>query len=134
LQYLARMLVFRSLAIGLLGACALLLSSGPVVQVRMLAEPYAPTSAVERAAREARHADALPQSVIDVAPGVTAAQLASLVRLAPGEHVTTIDDLPVEGDLGAGVLLAGLELRARRYIDLGVTGPAGTRRVVVLLH
>jgi hypothetical protein len=77
---------------------------------------------------------ALPPSVIDVAPGVSASRLASLVRLEEGEHVTTIDDQAVNGDIDAGVRLAALDLRARRYIDLGVEGPRGARRVLVLLH
>jgi hypothetical protein len=154
------MLLFRSLTLGLLGACFLLIATRPTfvvhrdcsLQTPMVAATQrppvrhlsgrtaafgvgadgAPLAALP--AVEVSHPTALPPSVVDVAPGVSASRLASLVRLDEGEHVTTIDDQAVSGDIDAGVRLATLDLRARRYIDLGVEGPRGTRRVLVLLH
>lgn len=117
------MLVFRSLTIGLLSACFLLLITRPIVEVRMTRGPRLHVSL-----------PAHPPTIIDVAPGVSGAQLASLIRLAPGEHVASIDDAAVNGDLGAGVVLAGLDLHGRQFIDLGVSGASGERRVLVLLH
>lgn len=121
------MLVFRSFAIGLSAACFALLVTTPAVQVRVAHEH------VHVAAP--RGAPALPApSIIDVAPGVTPSQLAAMLRLTGGERITSIDDAPVAGDLGAGIVLAQRELRSRQFIDLGVAGPAGERRVLVLLH
>jgi hypothetical protein len=120
------MLVFRSLAIGLLGACMWLLATRPFVQLHVREQPP-----VLRAAPSAMSE---PPTVVDVASGVTGAQLVSLVRLGPNEHVATIDDRPVDGDLEAGAHLASLDVRARRYLDLGVRGATGSRRVLVLFH
>lgn len=125
------MFAFRSLALGLLGACCLLLAARPPVTVIThtpafaFAEPRTPwcSSHVPRA-----------PTIIDVAPGASAADIARLVVLEPGERITAIDDAPVAGGLDAGVALASSELGGRRYIDLEVAGDAGTRRVLVLLH
>ena len=116
------MLVFRSLTLGLLGACFMLLLTRPteirvVQQSRQHVAPMPPTA-----------------TIIDVAAGVTSAQLAALIRLAPGEHVASIDDAAIVNDVGAGVALASVALSSRRFIDVEVAGPAGTRRVLVLLH
>jgi hypothetical protein len=126
------MLVFRSLAIGLLSACFVLLIMRPAVEVRM-APRWAPRWADNVSRGFVPRPVAVP-TIIDVAPGVSAAQLATMIRLAPGEHVASIDDAPVSGDVGAGVALGTLDLRARHFIDLGVASDVGERRVLVLLH
>jgi hypothetical protein len=149
------MLLFRSLTLGLIGACLLLVATRPTVEIHRSCAMEPPMLAVAGHAHPARPVvDArgstmraaatvlpavarpvtLPPAVVDVAPGVSASQLASLVRLEEGEHVTSIDDRAVAGDLDAGVKLAALDLGSRRYIDLGVEGPRGARRVLVLLH
>ncbi|HEY1552480.1 MAG TPA: hypothetical protein VGG28_31850 [Kofleriaceae bacterium] len=113
------MLLFRSLAIGLLGACCLLLATRPPAQV------------VERVVYRAAAPSA---TLIDVAAGVAPAQLGGLVKLLRDEHVTAIDDRPVGGDLDAGAVLAQLETRPA-FVDLEIDGGAsGHRRVVLLLH
>jgi hypothetical protein len=116
------MLVFRSLAIGLLGACFLLLVTRPNVRVERELVPIA------------QPAPPAPATIIDVAHGVSADQLAGLVRLGPGEHVVAVDDRPVAGDLDAGVLIASGDATAKRYLDLTIGGGAGERRVLLLLH
>jgi len=129
------MIVFRSLAIGLLGACFWLLATRPVaIVVRDQPPQPSPLDDVRRLSGIGLAAPAQPPTIIDVAPGVTAAQLPSLVQLQNGEHVTTVDDTAVAGDLDAGRAIAELSLHARSFIDLGVTGPRGERRVLVLLH
>jgi hypothetical protein len=122
------MLVFRSLAIGLSAACFALLVMRPTVELRVAEAPTLSTTEPQPQALPA-----LP-TIIDAAPGITPAQLALAIRLAPGEAITSVDDVSVIGDLGAGVVLASREMRAGRFIDLGVEGPAGPRRVLVLLH
>jgi hypothetical protein len=115
------MLVFRSIALGLLGACFLLLVTRPT-QLRIerevvpVVQPPPPP----------------PATIIDVAHGVPPAELAQLVRLAPGEHVIAVDDQRVETDLDAGAMMASSY--GRSYLDLTVGGVAGPRRVLVLLH
>ncbi len=118
------MLAFRSLAIGLLGACFLLLVTRPT-QLRIERE-------LVPVAQPAPHASA---TIIDVAHGVPAQQITQLVRLDPDEHVVAVDDHPVTGDLDAGALIASNDLSTKRYLDLTVGGGvSGERRVLVLLH
>jgi hypothetical protein len=115
------MLLFRSLAIGLLGACCLLLAMRPPAQI------------IERDRLVYRQA-APSATLIDVAAGVAPTQLGGLVKLQRDEHVTAIDDRPVSGDLDAGAVLAQLDARPA-FIDLELDGGAsGHRRVVLLLH
>jgi hypothetical protein len=115
------MLLFRSLALGLLGACFLLLAL----------RPAALTHVVDRVVyRQAAPAATL----VDVAMGVPATQLGSLIHLDAGEHVISIDDRPVTGDLDAGAVLAQLSSRPA-FVDLEIAGGhGGQRRVVLLLH
>jgi hypothetical protein len=123
------MLVFRSLAIGLSAACFALLVMRPTVEMRVVEVP----AATPAQPRLARAAPVLP-TIIDAAPGITTAQLAMTIRLQPGEQIVSLDDVAVTSDLSAGILLASRDLRARQYIDVGVAGPSGERRVLVLLH
>lgn len=119
------MLVFRSLSVGLLFACFALLVARPAVELRVshesagtaLADPAPPVP-----------------TIIDVAPGITAMQLATTIRLAPGEQIVAVDDIAVAGDLGAGMVLATRDLASRQFIDFSVAGPEGERRVLALLH
>lgn len=117
------MLAFRSLALGLLGACFLLLVTRPT-QLRIERE-------LVPVAQPAPHAAA---TIIDVAHGVSAPQITQLVRLDPDEHVVAVDDRPVVGDLDAGAMIAANDL-SKRYLDLTIGGGvSGERRVLVLLH
>ena len=118
------MIVFRSLALGLLGACFLLLVTKRYEVVRARAPAPRPAYVVSVPAA----------TIVDVASGVPASQLAALVHLAPYEHVIAVDDHPVVGDLDAGSMIASRETRWRTYFDLTVATPAGNRRVLVLLH
>ena len=116
------MLVFRSVAVGLLGACfLLLLTRGNPVRIERELVPVlqAPPPAA---------------TIIDVAPGLTAGEIVKLVRLAPGEHVVAFDDQPVTDDLDAGSIMRATEARSGRFLDLTVDGSRGERRVLVLLH
>ena len=117
------MLLFRSLALGLLGACVMLLAHRPECEIR-----FAPSSVVARASAPPSAA------IVDVAPGIAAAQLGPLVRLAPGERVIAVGEHAVSGDLEAGAVLAALDARSGSYVDLTVAGAVGPRRVLVLLH
>jgi hypothetical protein len=127
---MAAMLVFRSLAFGFLATFIAGIVLGP--------RDFHPGSWPPRAA-EPSHVFLEPPrepapAIIDVAPGVTTTQLASAIRLAPGEHISAVDDAAVSGDVEAGLVLATRELRSRQFIDFTVIGPAGERRVLALLH
>jgi hypothetical protein len=130
------MLVFRSFAIGLSAACFALLVMGPTVEIHeCFTGPTQPEAQLARAAQgQLAHAAPVLPTIIDAAPGITAAQLAMTIRLQPGEQIVSLDDVSVTSDLSAGILLASRDLRARQYIDVGVAGPSGERRVLVLLH
>ncbi len=147
------MLVYRLLytfAIGLTLGCALLLVPRQPIQVAPYIEIALPPSIEQTrpspvdgepfptlALHDLRVAAAWPAAaptIIDVAPGITAAQLALAIRLAPDEYIVGIDGVPVQGDLDAGVQLASLDRRSRQFLDLQVRGPVGERRIVVLMH
>lgn len=119
------MLAFRSLAIGLTAACFALLVTRPMIELRVVESPPAASSASV--------APPAP-TIIDAAPGITSEQLALTLRLEPGEQIVSVDDTAVGGTVGAGVALASRERRAGQYIDVGVAGPDGERRILVLLH
>lgn len=128
------MFVYRSIALGLLGACCLLLAMRPPITVISHA-PGQILVASSRAAAVPLQACVAPGStIVDVASGVTASQLAGLLRLLPDEHVVAIDNTPVTGTLDAGVALASVELRPGRYLDVSVKSDWSERRVLVLLH
>jgi hypothetical protein len=115
------MLLFRSLSVGLLAACVCLLAQRPIQRVVQV--------------EHERELVAVPRSpaptIIDVAPGLTATQIAQLVRLAPDERVTSVDDQPVTGNLDAGTVI---EPHDRHFVDLTVASRTGERRVLVLIH
>ena len=119
--------VFRSFAIGLSAAFLALLVMRPAIVLRVVPAPVA-----LQAPHGAPHVPA--PTLIDVAPGVSASQLASAIRLLPGEHIIAVDDVSVSGDVDAGLALASRALHSREFIDFTVFGPAGERRVLALLH
>lgn len=121
------MLVFRSLAIGLLGACVILLATRPPYEMRWVREPGA-------AVCPQRLATSSQVDVIDVASNVSAVELAGVLHLGPEDHVTAVDDRAVRDDIEAGTRIAAIALRPDRFIDLTVAGRDGSRRVLVLLH
>jgi hypothetical protein len=118
------MLLFRSLTLGMLGACLYMLATY---------EPPAPAPAPEREPLVVRERPNV--TVIDVANGVSPWTLAELVRLDAGEHVQTVDDLAIGTDLAAGAAIALHAVVVHHgFIDIGVDGPHGSRRVLMLLH
>ncbi len=124
------MFLFRSLSVGLIGACCLLLATRPQTAV-VLAN--SPPILVMPAADEPT-CDAPPSApgvtVIDVAPSVTGELLAQLIALASNERITAIDDVAVRDGHAA---LSALALDGRQYVDVHIASDAGaTRRVLVL--
>lgn len=73
-------------------------------------------------------------NVVDVAPGVAPAQIAALIQLSPGEHISAIDDRAPASDLEAGALLASLTPHPGAFLDVTVSSATTQRRVLVLLH
>lgn len=118
------MLLFRSLTIGLLGACVLMLARvGPsrtTIVTPTAAAPVAPGSTA---------------TIVDLAPGLSSGVVPSLIRLAPGERVVAVDDQPVENDLDAGAAITARPRGTKTFVDLEVAASTGEhRRVLVLLH
>ena len=70
----------------------------------------------------------MPTTVVDVAAGVPAERLPSLVQLAPGEHVRWVGDQASANDLDAGAALAS---RGHGFVELYLSSG---RRIVLLLH
>jgi hypothetical protein len=134
LQLHLAMFVYRSIALGLLGACCLLLAMRPPITVVSHAPGQILVASSRDAAAPLRPCVTPGSTIVDVAPGVTASQLAALLHLLPDERVVSIDDVPVSGTLDAGVALASVDLHRGRYLDLGVKNDFSERRVLVLLH
>lgn len=121
------MFLFRSLTIGLLGACILLLA-------RIETAPPAPVATAMPTIAMTQPMPVTAATIVDVAPGVRASDVPGLIRLAPGERVIAVDDRRVEIDLAAGVAIANRAPSAGAFVDLDVEGAGGHRRVLVLLH
>jgi hypothetical protein len=122
------MFLFRSLTIGLLGACVMFLVKlaptrpAPIATIAMTES--APPVAVTAAA-----------TIVDVAGGVRGAEVSSLIRLSPGERVVAVDDRRVDTDLAAGAAISNRVNGSGGYVDLDIQTPDGPhRRVLVLLH
>ncbi|MBV8756926.1 MAG: hypothetical protein JO257_06620 [Deltaproteobacteria bacterium] len=100
------MLWYRSIVVGLLGACCLLLAQRPRVELRapLVIKPGIST-----------WDGTLPPTIVDVSPLVAQDQLGALVRLQPGEHVVAMES-------------------PQRYVDVTIAGPFGQRRVLLLQH
>jgi hypothetical protein len=140
------MFVYRSLSLGLIGACLLMLATKPTVIVQgALPLERAALHPSSRAARgnvgagpwecvEPAASTASTATILDVAAGAGAADVARMLHLAPDEHIATVDNAPVAGTLGAGVALANTTFYANLYIDIEVRSPRGDRRILVLLH
>jgi hypothetical protein len=73
-------------------------------------------------------------TLIDVAGTASPQTIISLVKLNPGERVATIDDTRVDNDLIAGIAIAERAHARDSFVDLGVVGPLGPRRVLLLFH
>jgi S1-C subfamily serine protease len=117
------MFLFRSLTIGLLGACVLLL-----VRADLSGRTTAPPPALDHSAPTAA-------TIVDVAPGVPGATVSSLIRLSPGERVVAVDDRAVDSDLEAGVAISTHPPTSGAFVDLEVASGEGEhRRVLVLMH
>ncbi len=121
------MFLFRSLTIGLLGACVMLL-----VRVRVDTSYVTVIEAVTQPAPQQTPATA---SIVDVAPGLRGWEVSSLIRLSPGERVIAVDDRPVDSDLAAGAAIAARAPSGGGYVDLEVERADGLhRRMLVLMH
>jgi hypothetical protein len=72
-------------------------------------------------------------SVVDVGASVAPSALATLVGLRSDERVSTVNDLPVDEDLDADLLIRSMA-RPGGFLDLTVSGAATERRVLVLMH
>jgi len=125
------MLLFRSLTVGLLGACL-----WTVVQLTVAAPstPAAVAIADEPMAEPPASPPPPSVTVVDIASGVAATQVVELLRLGADERVTAVDDVEVESELAAGAAIASRSQHARQFVDLTVSNYGTSRRVLVLMH
>ena len=129
------MLLLRLLSTVLCATCVVLLATFQPVRVEILqpAPHRGPAGSAERDAAPGSAAAGVPINVVDVAPGVSPAQIAAMVQLRSDEHVSAINDRVAVSDLEAGALIASLP-RPGGFVDLTVSSPSAERRVLVLLH
>lgn len=123
----SHMLVFRSLTIGLLGACLYLLGNLQVLTDYADIDP--PPRVIEAAPVVGNNI-----TVVDVAPHVRASQIAGLVRLHEREQIVAVNDEQVGNSLAAATQVVEVLRRGTKLLDLTVTGDAGVRRVLVIVH
>jgi hypothetical protein len=132
------MLLFRSFAIGLLGACFVLLATRPQSTV-VVAHPsqvvVAQPSQIVLApsghdGHDDDHRTGNDVTVVDVARGLPGVLIAQSIVLAANERIVAIDDVAVRD--GAATLSA-IELQGRSYLDVVVANDAGTTRRVLVL-
>jgi hypothetical protein len=122
------MLLFRSLTVGLLAACAYLLADLPAVHTHTVRTVEARPFRTPPPANQV--------TVVDVARGVEPSTIFALLRLGDGEGVVSIDDHPTHR-ADAPTRIADEVHAGARHLDLTVArGPdaADTRRVLVLFH
>jgi hypothetical protein len=122
------MFLYRSLTVGLLGACCFLLMRRPMIGPLQISMPTPPSIAAAQPATT-------PLRVIDVAKGAAPDQAAQLVKLAPDEHIASVDDIAVTDPINGLLLLMTSTSRGdRSFVDLTIAGDAGERRVLLLMH
>jgi len=120
------MLLFRSLALGLLAAAVTLLASRPSTVIVMPAPSAAAPPVVE-------HEPTVPDiTIVDFAHTLDPRELPSLVRLEQGERVVAVSDRSCDSLATSECVAAAA--RASDYVDVDVRGPRGGRRVVLLRH
>ncbi|HVI00809.1 MAG TPA: hypothetical protein VM513_07455 [Kofleriaceae bacterium] len=134
------MLVFRSIVVGLLGACVLLLAQRPITHIHVDASQ----PVVDAAAAAAPSPPST--TIIDVGmrrclPSVSggypcfASDPLALLRLAADERVTAVGDVQVDDWSALKEALDRYTYRADgHYIELTITGGHGERRALLLLH
>ena len=123
------MFLYRSLTVGLLGACCFMLARSGTrsIEIRMAPLPTPPSIAAALATRPALQ-------VIDVAANAAPDQVARLVTLAPGERIVAVDDAEVGEPVAAVLQLVTSASRGHDFVDVTVRGDAGERRVLLLRH
>lgn len=110
------MMLYRSLVVGLLGAC-LFLVARPHTRVVVAPHAHAQHGHLVHARTPhlaTRAAHDVP-TLIDVSSRMALGDQLSQVRIQPGETMTSFD-------------------HQNGYIDIGLRGPSGERRVLVLEH
>jgi len=123
------MMLFRSLTIGLLGACVLLLLRLDLRSRHHVVEVIAPP-AIEVAPRPVATA-----TIVDVAAGIRGDAVLGLTALQSDEHVVSVDDRPVQGMLAAAAAIGTRADGTRGFIDIEIASGSGfRRRVLMLLH
>lgn len=115
-------MLFRSLTVGLVGACLLLILALPRSE-----------RIVERPVLIDRTLQIGGTQVVDIAPNLTTAQLVEALRLAPDERLHIVDHQVVRDDIEAGARLAAWKPEPGKYLELVVSSPMRVRRIVALV-
>jgi hypothetical protein len=136
------MLLFRSVSVGLLGAVLYFVASAS--NAHEIVNEYS-LMQLEASKHEAEMLRALAEpplaeptrsdvTIVDVAHGVDATTIASLIRLDRRESIVSVDGRAVDGNVAAGAAIAAHVRGSHRYIDVEVATRRDRRRVLVLLH
>jgi hypothetical protein len=125
------MLLFRSLTVGLLAACAYMLADLPAAHTHTIRTVQVTQPAVRPHPNLNHNHDQV--TVVDVAHGFAPANIHSLLLLQQGESVVAINDRRIAAVEVVTEIVDTVDFGAR-YLDLTVWGGHGTRRILVLLH
>jgi hypothetical protein len=113
------MLLFRSLALGLIAACFWLQLDHNQAPAPVAPPPPPPAPV------------AATTTIIDVAAAVDARELPFLLHLHDDERITAVDDQRFTNTFEAGMAIIQHQ---HRFVDLTVESPESSRRVLMLLH
>jgi hypothetical protein len=115
------MMLYRSLVLGMLGAIALLIAS-----------PHPGAPAESAAAAVMVEPEGPPESaVVDVSRERAGNDVLPVLGLQPGERVLAVDGMPGDARL---LIASWFDAEPGDFMDLAVRGPAGERRILVLVH
>lgn len=124
------MLVFRSLTVGLLGACLYLLANLQVLTDYADIEPPSRAPAMEVTPVPANNV-----VIVDVASHVPDTMIASLARLGGSERIVAVNDQLVDNELAAGIKIGEVLRRGTKLLDLTISGEGAVpKRVLVIVH
>lgn len=123
------MFMVRSFALGLLGACLVVIAMRPAVEVRV----SMPAPARQHALAPRAQPRVPSATVIDAASVATPSDLVALLRLRGDEWIAAVDDQRTDPRAAIAEVASAAGAKGR-YVDLTIASPRAERRVVLMIH
>ena len=126
------MMIYRSLVVGLLAAIALLVAEQGAAFERAARLAAEPPPAALRDHRDRSAGDA-PHAIVVISHSGAGDDPLLVLGLGQDDRPIAIDELPIEGPWPDAVLARWQHATPGTYFELGISAPAGVRRVLVLV-